>query len=146
MRDAAIEAREKAAVLGETILLDLTSVLSPRTSASLLKLFSIVSRLPFKKSMPINTVVSNVPGSPVDLYLAGARMSNMHAFGLLMDGLGLFHTATSYKDRFSITALSCPECLPDIEFYQHCLERSWLELRGELGQQAGSARSAQARV
>lgn len=131
VRDAAIEARENAAVLGETILLDLTSVLSPRTSSSLLKLFSVVSRLPFNKSMPINTVVSNVPGSPVDLYLAGARMSNMHAFGLLMDGLGLFHTATSYKDRFSITALSCPACLPDIEFYQRCLERSWLELRGD---------------
>jgi WS/DGAT/MGAT family acyltransferase len=128
VRDCAIEARENAAVLGETTLLELSSVLSQRTSSTLLKLISVVGRLPFNTPMPFNTLVSNVPGSPIDLYLAGARLANMHAFGLIMDGMGLFHTATSYKDRFSITALSCPSCLPDIDLYQQCLEQSWREL------------------
>lgn len=129
VRDAAIEARENAAVLGESTLLDLSSILSLRASKTLLKTLSVVSSLPISKPMPFNTVLSNVPGSPIDLYLDGARMMDMHAFGLIMDGCALFHTATSYKDRFSITALSCPSRMPDIEFYQRCLERSWQELR-----------------
>ncbi len=129
VRDAAIEARENAEVLGESTLLEMSSALSPRVSQTLLRILSAVGSLPWDKPMPINTVVSNVPGSPLDLYLGGARMRDMHAFGLLLDGVGLFHTATSYTDRFSITALGCPASLPDSGLYQDCLEQSWQELR-----------------
>ena len=129
VRDAAIEARENAEVLGESTLLEMSSALSPRVSQTLLRILSAVGSLPWDKPMPINTVVSNVPGSPLDLYLGGARMRDMHAFGLLLDGVGLFHTATSYTDRFSITALGCPASLPDSGLYQDCLEQSWQDLR-----------------
>jgi len=129
VRDAAVEAKESAGVLGETTLLDISSVLSQRMAQTLLRLVSVVTSLPLSQPMPFNTIVSNVAGSPIDLYFAGARMNNMHALGLIMNGLGLFHTATSYKDSFSITALSSPSCLPDIDLYQQCLEQSWQELR-----------------
>ena len=60
-----------------------------------------------------NAIVSDVRGSPVDLYVAGARVQAIHPFGPLLLGAGLNITALSHLDRLNIGILGTPESLPD---------------------------------
>jgi WS/DGAT/MGAT family acyltransferase len=45
---------------------------------------------------PVNTVVSNVPGSPVPQFFAGARQEAMYPVSAIFDGVGLNFTVMSY--------------------------------------------------
>jgi hypothetical protein len=71
-----------------------------------------------------NTVVTNVPGPPVPLYMAGARMVTSCGLGPVMDSMGLFHAVTSYCGEIRITVTACREMLPDPAFYADCLKQS----------------------
>ena len=59
-----------------------------------------------------NVVISNVPGPPVPLYLAGARVSHYYPLSIVTHGLGLNITVQSYADSLEFGILSCPEALP----------------------------------
>ncbi len=58
-------------------------------------------------------VVSNVPGPPVPLYLAGARLERCHPLGPLTEGAGLNITAMSSAHRLDLGAMVCPRMVPD---------------------------------
>ncbi len=92
------------------------------------QLFSRVS-IAHRLAMPFNTVVTNVPGPPVHIYSAGARMESM-ALSLicLTDGLGLAHIVQSYVDEAIISFTACRDIMPDPEFYAECLQESFDEL------------------
>lgn len=79
--------------------------------------------------MPFNTVVTNVPGPPVHIYSAGARLESM-ALSLicLTDGLGIAHVVQSYVDEAYISFTACRDIVPDPEFYADCLQDSFDEL------------------
>ncbi len=92
------------------------------------QLFSRVG-LAHKYAMPYNTVVTNVPGPPVHIYSAGARLESM-ALSLicLTDGLGLAHVVQSYVDEAYISFTACRNIVPDPEFYSQCLQDSFDEM------------------
>lgn len=75
------------------------------------------------------TVVTNVPGPPVPIYSAGARLESMMGLICLTDGMGLGHTVQSYVDEATITFTACRDLMPDPEFYARCIEESFEELR-----------------
>ncbi len=75
-----------------------------------------------------NTVVSNVPGPPVPLYMAGAKLVNSYGLGPVMDSVGIFHAVTSYCGNIYVTVTACREMLPDPSFYSECLQESFDEL------------------
>src|SRR5690606_9619075 len=79
--------------------------------------------------VPANTIVTNVPGPQVPLYMAGARVVEFHAIGCLVDGLGLFHSVNSYCGRIAFTILACRKMMPDPDFYERCLRDSYEEMR-----------------
>lgn len=89
-----------------------------------------------------NTVVSNVPGTPIPLYMGGAKLVESFGMGPLLPTAGLFHTVTSTCDWMSISFVSCPEAMKDIDLYKQCLLDSFEELRGltEAGQKKASSR------
>ncbi|MEL6528361.1 MAG: wax ester/triacylglycerol synthase family O-acyltransferase [Pseudomonadota bacterium] len=93
--------------------------------AQLFNRISIAHRL----AMPFNTVVTNVPGPPIPIYSAGARLESM-ALSLicLTDGLGLAHVVQSYIDEAYISFTACRDILPDPEFYSECLQESFDEM------------------
>ena len=76
-----------------------------------------------------NAIVSDVPGPPVPLYSCGAELLRVYGAGPVWDGAGLFHTALSYGGDLTITTTSCPQLLPDSDFYHACLRSSYEELR-----------------
>lgn len=78
---------------------------------------------------PFTTVVTNVPGPPVPIYSAGARLESMMGLLCLTDGLGLGHVVQSYCKEATIAFTACRKLLPDPEFYAACIEESFAELR-----------------
>ncbi|HEU5301277.1 MAG TPA: wax ester/triacylglycerol synthase family O-acyltransferase [Acidimicrobiia bacterium] len=60
-----------------------------------------------------NLVVSDVRGSPVDLYVVGARVEAIYPLGPLLMGAALNVTALSNKDGMDLGFLATPEALPD---------------------------------
>jgi diacylglycerol O-acyltransferase / wax synthase len=81
-----------------------------------------------RTSMPINTVITNVPGPQVPLYMAGARMVALFGMGPVTDGMGIIHPVFSYNGTITISFTSCREMLPDPAFYAECLQASFDEL------------------
>jgi diacylglycerol O-acyltransferase len=61
-----------------------------------------------------NLIISNVPGPPVPLYLAGARMEAGYGMGPVISGQGPNLTFTSYADKIHFSVLACREQMPEI--------------------------------
>ncbi|MEM6857605.1 MAG: wax ester/triacylglycerol synthase family O-acyltransferase [Pseudomonadota bacterium] len=92
------------------------------------QLFNRVS-IAHRFAVPFNTVVTNVPGPPVHIYSAGARMDSMRlSLICLTDGLGLAHVVQSYVDEAYISFTACRDIMPDPGFYSECLQESFDEL------------------
>jgi WS/DGAT/MGAT family acyltransferase len=72
----------------------------------------------------VNTVITNVPGMPDDLYLGGARLIDYLGFGPLAPGLRLFHTVSSTSTHVNISFASTAECLADGSAYREALAHS----------------------
>lgn len=128
VRDAAIEAQHRARELGRDILSRLTDLATPtinRVGVDLLRgATGIAGGLP----MPVQTVCSNVPGPQTTLYLQGDRLVDMQVFGLILDGIGLFHSLNTYNGKLTISVLASPRTLEDPECYRSCIEQSFAEL------------------
>lgn len=62
-----------------------------------------------------NLVVSNVKGSPVPLYMAGASVVAMFPFGPLMEGTGLSVTVLSNTGEMNVGLIACPDLVPDLD-------------------------------
>ncbi len=75
------------------------------------------------------TVVTNVPGPPVPIYSAGARLESMMGLICLTDGMGLAHVVQSYTSEATISFTADREMMPDPEFYAQCIQDSFEELR-----------------
>ena len=75
-----------------------------------------------------NVTITNVPGPPFPLYLAGAKIS--HCFGMapILDGLGLLLVIFSYAGRISIGITSCHDMVPDPDRMTTCFEQALVDL------------------
>jgi hypothetical protein len=62
---------------------------------------------------PVNVVISNVPGSPTPLFLAGAQLLAQYPVSLIMDGVGLNLTAFSYRDALDVGVVCDRDMVPD---------------------------------
>jgi diacylglycerol O-acyltransferase / wax synthase len=63
---------------------------------------------------PFNVIISNVPGPPFPLFLAGARLLSLSPMGPLLYGGGLNITVLSYMDNLEFGFLACRELVPDV--------------------------------
>lgn len=59
-------------------------------------------------------MISNVPGAPVPLYCAGARLEHLHPVSVIVDGVGLNVTVMSYLDRLDFGIVADREQTPDV--------------------------------
>jgi hypothetical protein len=60
-----------------------------------------------------NVLVSNMPGPPIPLYSAGARLRAIYPLGPLMMGMGLNVTVMSYIDSVDFGVQCDPTLIPD---------------------------------
>jgi hypothetical protein len=71
-----------------------------------------------------NTIVTNVPGSQVPLYLLGCRLGLSTGCVPLLDGIGLFHCVTSFCGDFTFMFTADRDMMPDPTDYLRHLQRS----------------------
>ena len=81
--------------------------------------FNIASRAVWASNitrrMPVvmNVIVSNVPGPPIPLYSAGAKVRGIYAASVLMFNAGMNFTVMSYEDRLDFGITVDPDLVPD---------------------------------
>lgn len=77
------------------------------------------SGLPSRLPTVVNLAISNVPGPPVPLYLAGARLLSFHPLSIIVHGVALNITVQTYAGQIDFgivadkAALPHPEALAD---------------------------------
>jgi hypothetical protein len=80
-------------------------------------------------------IISNVPGSPVPVYIAGARQDASFPVSVILEGVGLNITVFSYMDRVDFGLVADRELIPD-------LDRMLASLDSALGELLAAARQA----
>jgi diacylglycerol O-acyltransferase / wax synthase len=84
----------------------------PFLLASLMRLAYETHILSYVPGM-MNTVVSNVPGPPMDLYLAGARLAGIFSASVLLDCMGINLTLFSFGERMDFGLHVDPDLIED---------------------------------
>lgn len=72
------------------------------------------TRLTTRFALPVNVVISNVPGPRQPLYTAGARLLHYYPVSTIVDGQGLNITVQSYLDTLDFGLIACRELVPDL--------------------------------
>lgn len=79
--------------------------------------------------MPVNLVISNVPGPREELFSNGARMLTHYPVSIPAHGVGLNITVQSYMTRLYFGVTACAKALPDADVMRDDLLAAFVELR-----------------
>ncbi len=88
----------------------------------------LASRLP----MVANLAISNVPGPPVPLYLAGARFLTFHPLSIVLHGLGLNITIQTYAGQVDFGIVAGKTALPHAQSLAQAIQVAFEEAQGLL--------------
>lgn len=76
-----------------------------------------------------NLVISNVPGPPVPLYLAGARMLTNYPTSIVVHGMGLNITVQSYDRSLDFGLMADAQAMPEVRELADALRLAWDDLQ-----------------
>lgn len=83
----------------------------------------MASRLP----MVANLAISNVPGPPVPLYLAGAKFLTFHPLSIILHGLALNITIQTYADHVDFGIIADKKALPHAKDLARAIEDAFTQ-------------------
>jgi WS/DGAT/MGAT family acyltransferase len=106
-------AKEIHKMVGADTLMQWAEHAAPNTFSLAARLYSSL-RLSERHPVVHNLIISNVPGPPMPLYLAGARLLGLFPLGPVMDGAGLNVTVLSNDDRVGFGFIACRELVPQL--------------------------------
>lgn len=75
-----------------------------------------------------NLVISNVPGPPVPLYMAGAKMLTNYPTSIVVHGLALNITVQSYDQSLDFGLMADAKALPDVRELADAIRVAWDDL------------------
>jgi WS/DGAT/MGAT family acyltransferase len=107
-------AKERHRALPAQALQDVTNFIPPAINARAARVALQLSANPALRPL-FNVVISNVPGPPVPLYLAGAKLEANYPVSVIADGAGLNITVLSYLDRVDIGVIADRDQMPDLQ-------------------------------
>jgi WS/DGAT/MGAT family acyltransferase len=105
--------KEQHQAIGADTLQDWVEFAAPAVAGRAARLYSRM-RMADRHRPLFNVTISNVPGPPFPLYVAGARMIATYPIGPIFDGGGLNMTVMSYLDSMDFGLNACPDLIPDI--------------------------------
>lgn len=100
----------------------------------------MASRLP----MVANLAISNVPGPPVPLYLAGAKFLTFHPLSIVMHGLALNITIQTYAGHVDFGIVADKKALPHAKDLAKAIEDAFLQAQALMSATAPVAPAATA--
>lgn len=112
IREDTRNAKEVHGALGADMIQGLAEVTPPGLANLAARLYS-ASKLADRHRPVQNLVVSNVPGPPMPLYCAGARVLATYPMGPLIEGSGLNFTVLSNVGNVDFGVMACRELVPD---------------------------------
>ncbi len=89
----------------------------------------IASRLP----VAANLVISNVPGPPVPLYLAGAQFLSFHPLSIIVHGLALNITIQTYAGKVDFGIVADKQALPHAQDLAQAIEAAFAQAQTLMG-------------
>jgi hypothetical protein len=98
------------------------------TLANRLRLGSVIR-------LPMNLVISNIPGPRETIYLDGARLLTHYPVSIPSHGNALNITVQSYGDRMDFGLVACRRTVPDVHTLRDCILEGWDELQRAAGRQ-----------
>jgi diacylglycerol O-acyltransferase len=125
IREATKGAKEEHSAVGARTLLELGELAGPLSFGLASRLLGGLAR---SGATPINLVISNVPGPPFPLYLAGARLVSMLPLGPPIEGAGLNITVLIYIDLIDLGFIACRELTPRLQQMADAVEIAHREL------------------
>jgi diacylglycerol O-acyltransferase / wax synthase len=106
-------AKEQHGALPADLLADVTEFAMPALAGQAAR---AAARLRLVERVnPFNLIVSNVPGPPVDLYYAGAKILAYYPLSAIADGQGLNLTVMSLAGGLHFGLLADRELVPDVD-------------------------------
>ena len=127
-------AKAYAQALGPRIMMDVTDVVPGGVIALAIRAASATGLS--ESTVTQNTVVTNVPGPPMQLYFAGAALVDAISLGPLLPNMGLFQivysSVVNKKGTITLSFTSCREMMPDPEFYAKCVRDSFADLQASV--------------
>jgi diacylglycerol O-acyltransferase len=127
IHDTTKEAKEEHKAIGAALLTDWAEFAAPAVFTRASRLYSSMKLADHHRPVH-NVIVSNVPGPPFPLYLAGARLVMLCPLGPVMEGAGLNITVLSYMDSIDVGLIACRELVPDIWDLAHHFDDAMDEL------------------
>ena len=128
VHQGAVESKALVNAIGARLMTDYSQFIPSATAGLAARLYSQLALA--NRTRPFfNTVITNVPGPQMPLYVHGARLVTQYGMGPVGDGIGLIHPVFSYCGRITIAVTACREMMPDPGFYAECLEESYGEMR-----------------
>jgi diacylglycerol O-acyltransferase / wax synthase len=91
------------------------------------------------RAMGMHTTLTNVPGPQTPLYFCGARAVLITGMPPIVDGMGLINGVGSYNGTVPVCFTADRDMMPDPEFYEECLEASFVELLEAATERRGDA-------
>lgn len=113
VRQANLVGKGTQAAMGDTLLAQVTELAPPTVTTVLARAYSGL-RLADVHPVVHNVVISSVPGPPIKIYLAGARVEGLYPLGPVLEGPGLNITLVSYADRVDVGLIACSDRMPDL--------------------------------
>lgn len=98
----------------------------------------LASRLP----MVANLAISNVPGPPVPLYLAGARILTFHPLSIVLHGLALNITIQTYAGHVDFGIVAGKKALPHAQDLVRAIEDAFRQAQALVGTGVPAAAAA----
>ncbi len=107
-------AKEQLGAVAATLLQDWSEYAPPAVAAQAMRFYSRAGLA--RRHPPIaNVTLSNVPGPPIPLYLAGSQMVAMYPIGPVIHNQRVNITVVSYRDTMFIGAAADREAVPDLD-------------------------------
>jgi len=127
IREATASMKNTMGAFGELIPTDFPAPGAPWLLSGLTSLYGrsgLADRLRIS-----NVAISNVPGSPLPLYLAGAKMLDYYPVSIVIHGVALNITVQSYMGQLCFGLIACRRAVPDVRDIAQQMQRALDTLR-----------------
>lgn len=122
-----VGAKEEHNAIGADMLQNWAEFAAPRTFNLAARFYSRLKLADHHRPIH-NIIISNVPGPPFPIYMAGAELVAAYPMGPVMEGAGLNVTVMSYKGSVDFGFMVAADLLPDVWDMAAEVENAYLEL------------------